>query len=61
MRSGALPQVDVPTVEDDAIRDLSRKREETLHDVKTAKLRLRAFLRRHDIRYPGSSDAVCIF
>jgi len=50
MRSGDLTPVYVPAVDDEAIRDLSRAREETLRDLKTAKLRLKAFLLRHDIR-----------
>ena len=53
MRSGDLTPVYVPAVADEAIRDLSRAREETLHDLKTAKFRLNAFLLRHDIRYTG--------
>jgi transposase len=53
MRSGDLTPVYVPKVEDEAIRDLSRAREDTLHDLKTAKFRLKAFLLRHDIRYTG--------
>ena len=53
MRSGDLTPVYVPQVEDDAIRDLSRAREDALHELKTAKLRLKAFLLRHDIRYTG--------
>src|SRR5262244_4030553 len=53
MPSGALPPVSVPAVDDEAIRDLSRAREETLRDLKAAKLRLKAFLLRHDIRYTG--------
>ena len=53
MRSGDLTPVYVPTVEDEAIRDLSRTREETLHDLKTAKFRLKAFLLRQDLRYTG--------
>jgi transposase len=53
MRSGDLTPVYVPKVEDEAIRDLSRAREDTLHDLKTAKLRLKAFLLRHAIRYTG--------
>jgi transposase len=44
MRSGDLTPVYVPKVEDEAIRDLSRAREDTLHDLKTAKFRLKAFL-----------------
>jgi len=53
MRSGDLTPVYVPAVQDEAIRDLSRAREDTLHDLKTAKFRLKAFLLRHDIRYTG--------
>jgi transposase len=43
-------RVDVPAVEDEAIRDLSRAREDALSDLKTAKFRLKALLLRHDIR-----------
>jgi transposase len=53
MRSGDLTPVYVPSVEDEAIRDLSRAREDTLSDLKAAKFRLKAFLLRHDIRYTG--------
>jgi transposase len=53
MRSGDLTPVDVPQVEDEAIRDLSRAREDALRDLKTAKHRLKAFLLRHDIRSTG--------
>src|SRR6266581_3025291 len=41
MRSGDLTPVYVPAVADEAIRDLSRAREDTLHDLKTAKFRLK--------------------
>jgi transposase len=53
MRSGDLTPVYVPQVEDEAIRDLSRAREDAIGDLKTAKFRLKAFLLRHDIRYTG--------
>jgi transposase len=52
-RSGDLTLVYVPKVEDAAIRDLTRAREETHSDLKAAKLRLNAFLFRHDIWYTG--------
>jgi transposase len=39
MRSGDLTPVYVPTVEDEAIRDLSRAREEAMGDLKAAKFR----------------------
>jgi transposase len=53
MRAGDLTPVDVPAVEDDAIRDLSRAREEAIRALKTAKFRLNAFVLRHDIRDTG--------
>jgi transposase len=53
MRSGDLTPVYVPKVEDAAIRDLSRAREDTIRDLKAATFRLKAFLLRHAIRYTG--------
>jgi transposase len=55
MRSGDLTPVYVPKVEDEAIRDLTRAREDTIGDLKAAKFRLNAFLLRHDIRYTGQA------
>jgi transposase len=55
-RSGDLTAVDVPTVEDAAMRDLSWAREDTLSDLKDAKFRLNAFLLRHDIRDTGRAN-----
>jgi transposase len=55
-RSGDLTAVYVPKVEDEAIRDLSRAREDTISDLKDAKFRLKAFLLRHDIRYVGRAN-----
>jgi transposase len=56
MRWGDLTRVYVPTVEDEAIRDLTRAREDTLCDLKSAKFRLKAFLLRQDIRYVGRAN-----
>src|SRR5215471_5453798 len=56
MRSGDLTPVYVPQVEDEAIRDLCRAREDVIRDLKTAKFRLKAFLLRHDIRYTGQAS-----
>jgi hypothetical protein len=50
MRSGALTRVYVPAVEDEAIRDLARAREEAILDLTTAQCRLNAFVLRHDLR-----------
>jgi transposase len=55
MRSGDLPPVYVPKVEDEAIRDLSRAREDAMCDLKAAKFRLKAFMLRHDIRSTGQA------
>jgi transposase len=55
MRSGDLTPVYVPQVEDEAIRDLSRAREDAIRDLKAAKYRLKAFLLRQDIRYTGQA------
>jgi transposase len=52
-RSGDLTPVYVPAVDEEAIRDLSRAREDTLRDLKAAKWRLKAFLLRHDSRATG--------
>jgi transposase len=53
MRSGDLTSVYVPKVEDEAMRDLCRAREDVIRDLKAAKFRLKAFLLRQDIRYTG--------
>jgi len=55
-RSGDLTVVYVPKVEDEAIRDLARAREDTISDLKSAKFRLKAFLLRQDIRYTGRAN-----
>jgi transposase len=52
-RSGDLTVVDGPQVADEALRDLTRAREDTLSDLKSAKFRPKAFLLRHDSRYTG--------
>jgi transposase len=56
LRSGDLTPVYVPTVEDEAIRDVVRAREDALKDLKAAKVRLKAFLLRQDIRYEGRAN-----
>jgi transposase len=43
MRSGDLTPVSVPAVDDEASRDRSRARQETLRDLKAAQLRRKAF------------------
>jgi hypothetical protein len=46
----------VPAVDAEAIRDLSRAREETLRDLQAAKVRLTAFVLRHDLRSTGRAN-----
>jgi transposase len=53
LRSGDLTPVYVPTVEDEAIRGLTRAREDAIRDLKAAKSRLKAFRLRQDLRYEG--------
>jgi transposase len=54
-RAGELTPVYVPNQEDEAIRDLSRAREDARMAAKKAKQRLGAFLLRHGRVYSGKS------
>lgn len=56
LRSGDLAPVYVPTVEDEAIRDLARAREDTLRTLKACKLRLKSFLLRLGLHYVGRAN-----
>ena len=53
LRSGDLTSVCVPSVEDEAIRDLCRARGAALATLKSAKLRLKSFLLRLGLHYQG--------
>jgi transposase len=55
LRSGDLTPVDVPQVEDEAMRALSRAREEAIRDLQAAKSRRNAFLLRQARRDPGQA------
>jgi transposase len=55
-RSGELVSVYVPLAEDEAIRDLTRAREDAKGDEKKSKQRLLAFLLRSGIRYTGRAS-----
>jgi transposase len=55
-RAGELTPVYVPNREDEAIRDLSRAREDTMLVQKSTRQRLKYFLLRHDIRYQGKTS-----
>lgn len=53
LRSGDLSPGDIPSVEEEAIRDVGRAREEGLTDLKAAQVRLKAFFLRQDLRDEG--------
>lgn len=54
-RAGELTAVHVPLAEDEAIRDLTRAREDAKSDEKRSKQRLLSFLLRSGVRYTGGS------
>src|SRR5574341_170682 len=56
MRSGDLSPIYVPGIEDEALRDLSRGRDDAMQDLKRSKRRLKSFLLRQDIRYDGRAN-----
>ena len=56
LRSGDLSPVYIPSVEDEASREVVRAREDVLKDLKAAKVRLKAFFLRQDIRYEGRAN-----
>ena len=55
-RSGALHAVWIPDASDEAIRDLSRAREDSINARHQARLQLKSFLLRHDVRYTGKTS-----
>jgi transposase len=52
-RAGELTAIDIPTPDDEALRDLVRAREDAVGLSTQAKHRLKAFLLRQGRRYPG--------
>jgi len=56
LRSSDLTRVYVPSVEDEAIRDLCRAREDTVGALIAAKFRLKSFLLRLGLHYTGRAD-----
>lgn len=54
-RAGELTAVYVPAIEDEALRDLVRVREDSVNALKKAKQQLGAFLLRHHVCYSGKS------
>lgn len=55
-RAGELSAVSVPDQEQEALRDLTRARQDMKHLERQAKQRLLAFLLRHGMRYEGKSN-----
>jgi transposase len=55
-RAGELTAVWIPNVSDEAIRDLSRAREDAVNARTQARHQLKGFLLRHAIRYPGKTS-----
>lgn len=56
LRAGELTAVSVPDDQQEALRDLTRAREDIKHLQRQAKQRLLAFLLRHGQRYAGKSN-----
>jgi transposase len=56
LRAGDLTPVYVPTIEDEAIRDLCRARDATQVTLRAAKLRLKSFLLRLGLHYTGRAN-----
>ena len=55
LRAGELTAIFIPTEAQEAVRDLTRAREDAKTAEKKAKLVLGAFLLRHEIRYAGKT------
>lgn len=55
-RAGQLSAVWIPDPEDEAIRDLSRAREDAVNTRVQARHQLKGFLLRHDVRYTGKTS-----
>ena len=58
MRAGELTSIYVPNLEDEAVRDLSRAREDARGAERKAKQRLNSFLLRNDFIYAGKKKWV---
>jgi len=55
-RAGQLSAVWIPEPDDEAIRDLSRAREDAANSRVPARHQLKGFLLRHDVRYTGKTS-----
>jgi len=55
-RAGRLTAIWIPDAGDEAIRDLSRAREDAVNSRTQARQQLKGFLLRHDVRYTGKTS-----
>jgi len=55
-RAGQLHAVWIPRLEDEAMRDLARAREDAVNSRRQMRQQLKGFLLRHDVRYGGKSS-----
>ena len=55
-RAGELSGIHIPDATDEAIRDLTRARADAAHDQIRAKQRLKSFLLRQGLHYPGKAS-----
>lgn len=56
LKNGDIHTIYVPEAEDEAIRDLSRARERTMHDLNDARFQLKALLLRNHIQYKEAAN-----
>ena len=56
LKMNDIPFIFVPEAEDEAIRDLSRVRQTAINDLNHARLQLKGFLLRNNIRYDGTAN-----
>ena len=56
LRNDDLSRVHVPTVEDEALRDLVRAWSAAKQDLRQARQRLKSFLLQHGVRYSGKAN-----
>ena len=55
-RAGELTAIHIPDDVDEAIRDMTRARADAVHDLTRAKQRLKSFLLRQGMHYPGKAS-----
>jgi transposase len=56
LKNGDADPIYVPEPEDEAVRDLSRARERTMHELNDARYQLKALLLRNNINYDGLAN-----